>query len=114
MLTFFAGIPVVTFAQKQANFWYFGKNAALDFNGFDPMPLANSSMDAPEGVACVSDSTGKLAFYTDGVNIWNSNHVKINAQPLSGSATSTQSATIVPDPKKPDEYYLFTQILPYY
>ncbi|MFA5816430.1 MAG: gliding motility-associated C-terminal domain-containing protein [Bacteroidales bacterium] len=95
-------------AQKQGCFWYFGKNAGLDFTGYDPMPLPNSQMDAPEGVASISDSTGQLLFYTDGVNIWNYNHEKVNSNGLSGDPSSTQSATIVPDPDTPDQYFVFT------
>ena len=95
-------------AQKQGNFWYFGKNAGLNFTGFDPVPLANGQMNAPEGVAAISDSTGKLLFYTDGLNLWNSDHVKINTLNLSGDSSSTHSATIVPDPDTVDQYFVFT------
>jgi len=102
------GLTGTGFAQKQNNFWYFGKNAALDFNGFDPFPLANSKMDAPAGAASVSDSTGKLLFYTDGASIWNSSHQKINSSDMSGDPWSTQSATIVPDPDTVDQYFVFT------
>ncbi|MCX6223843.1 MAG: hypothetical protein NTV01_03690, partial [Bacteroidia bacterium] len=108
MTTLIMSMPVRIMAQKQAYFWYFGKNAGLDFTGFDPVPLSNNQMDTPEGVAAISDTTGRLLFYTDGVNLWNSNHVKINSTSLSGDPSSTQSATIVPDPKNPDQYFVFT------
>ncbi len=101
-------MPVDTMAQKQANFWYFGKNAALDFTNFDPIPLSNSQMDAPKGVASISDSTGQLLFYTDGRDIWNSLHEKVNTTGLSGDPQSTQSATIVPDPDTLDQFFVFT------
>ncbi|TSA33622.1 MAG: gliding motility-associated C-terminal domain-containing protein [Porphyromonadaceae bacterium] len=108
MILLVTSISVTSVAQKQGYFWYFGKNAGLDFTGFDPIPLSNSQMDAPEGVASISDSTGQLLFYTDGVNIWNSNHVKVNTTNLSGDPSSTQSATIVPDPDNTDQYFVFT------
>jgi len=108
LILFLTGISVTTMAQKQGYFWYFGKNAALDFTGFDPVPLSDSQMNAPEGVASISDSTGHLLFYTDGSNIWNSNHEKVNSSVLSGDPSSTQSATIVPDPDTLDQYFVFT------
>ncbi|MFA6129144.1 MAG: gliding motility-associated C-terminal domain-containing protein [Bacteroidales bacterium] len=101
------GLTATSIAQVQGNFWYFGKKAALDFTGFDPVPLSNSLMDAPEGAAAISDSTGKLLFYTDGVSLWNSNHVQIKTG-MSGDLSSTQSATIVPDPDTVDQYFIFT------
>ncbi len=96
------------FGQKQSNFWYFGKKAGLDFTNFDPMPLNNSQMDTPDGVASISDNTGKLLFYTNGVSIWNSNHEKVNTNPLIGDSTATQSASIVPDPDVPGQYFVIT------
>lgn len=108
MILLVLGMSVASRAQKQGYFWYFGKNAALDFTNFDPIPLNNSLMDAPEGVASISDSTGQLLFYTDGVNIWNSSRQKVNPDPLSGDPSSTQSATIVPDPEHADQFFVFT------
>ena len=41
-------IPVIllffafnTYSQKEANFWYFGKNAGLDFNSSPPVALTD-------------------------------------------------------------------------
>jgi gliding motility-associated-like protein len=96
------------FGQKQANFWYFGHKAALDFVNFYPIPLDNSLMDTPEGAASISDAAGKLLFYTDGVNIWDSNGARLNTTNLNGDPSSTQSATIVPDPNTTDQYFVFT------
>ncbi len=96
-------------AQKQGNIWHFGNKAGLDFTNFDPTPLHNSAMDAPAGVAAITDTTTKqVLFYTDGESIWNSGHEKVNTLNLSGDPNSTQAATIVPDPDHANQYFVFT------
>jgi hypothetical protein len=69
-----------------------------------------------EGVASVSKPNGDLLFYTNGSEIWNSNHIIITGtgnngsttQQLSGSSSSAQSATIIKDPGNCFRYYVFT------
>ncbi len=95
-------------AQKQGNFWYFGNQAGLDFSNFYPIPLDNSQMNSPEGTASISDTTGVLLFYTDGMDIWNSLGQKLNTASLNGDPSSTQPAIILPDPNVANQYYVFT------
>ena len=54
-----------TLAQGEANFWYFGKNAGLDFNSGDPVVKNDGQLSTYEGCASFSDSDGDLLFYTD-------------------------------------------------
>ena len=95
-------------AQKQSSTWYFGRNAGLDFRGFDPVPLVDGQTNSIGGVASVCDSTGQLLFYTDGQTIWNSNHARVNADNLTGDPESSQAATIVPNPAVEGQYFVFT------
>lgn len=98
----------VLLAQKQANLWYFGEYAGIDFNGGSPKALTNSAMKADEGCASISDGNGKLLFYTNGVNVWNSSHkIMPNGSGLNGNISSTQCC-IVPLPSNPNIFYLFT------
>ena len=62
------------FSQKQANIWYFGKNAGLDFNSGTAIPLTDGAMNTWEGCASIADPNGNLLFYTDGITVWNKNH----------------------------------------
>ncbi|MBT4408816.1 MAG: hypothetical protein HOC82_03150, partial [Bacteroidetes bacterium] len=94
-------------AQKEANIWYFGNNAGLDFSGEYPVPIVGSKMEAREGVACISDSLGNLLFYTNGITVWNANH-EVIATNLAGHKSSTMAASIVPNPVNDRQYYLFT------
>ena len=98
-----------TIAQKEANIWYFGENAGLDFNNGSPVPLTDGKINTREGCASISDRNGNLLFYSDGTTVWSSNHsIMKNGQWLLGNASSTQSAIIIPHPGNPDHYYLFT------
>lgn len=96
-------------AQKEGAVWYFGNKAGLDFNQQYPRPLTDGQTGSPEGVAAISDKEGNLLFYTDGQTVFNQSHtIMPNGQGLSGNNTATQSSLIVPWPKYPDKYYLFT------
>ncbi len=96
-------------AQGQANVWYFGQNAGLDFNSGNPVALTNGQLYQLEGVASISDASGNLLFYTDGMAVWNKQHVTMpNGSGLMGDWSSTQSACIVQKPGSATIYYIFT------
>ncbi len=97
------------FAQKEAAHWFFGQNAGLDFNSGDPVFDTKGSLSTPEGCATISDTNGKLLFYTDGTSVWNRKHVIMpNGKDLQGNASSSQSAIIVPKPGDKNIYFIFT------
>jgi hypothetical protein len=98
-----------SFAQKQAWKWYFGYNCAMDFSSGAPVALYNSAMSMFEGSASISDENGNLLFYTDGLSVWNRNHIVMpNGFGLLGDYSATQSAIIVPKPGSNTIYYIFT------
>ena len=100
---------LASFAQGEANNWYFGQNAAITFNSGTPVALTNSAMQTYEGCATLSDATGQLLFYTDGRTVYNRNHqVMVNGSGLLGHESSTQSGTIVPLPGSTNLFYVFT------
>ncbi|MBT5425013.1 MAG: hypothetical protein HOK84_02400, partial [Bacteroidetes bacterium] len=94
-------------AQKHAQNWYFGNKAGLVFDGRYPMPLTDGQMNAREGVAAISDTTGALICYTDGQTVWNMNHQEI-AWELEGNPLSTMSGYILPSRIHSNQYILFT------
>ncbi|CAL2101842.1 conserved protein of unknown function precursor containing a type B C-terminal secretion signal [Tenacibaculum sp. 190130A14a] len=110
------------YSQKEANFWYFGQNAALDFNSGAPLPVSGSQLNTFEGCSSFSDANGDLLFYVGApspnarnLTIWNASNqpmpfsdVSNGGQTLKGDSSSSQSALTVPAPKKPNIYYLFT------
>ncbi len=110
---------VSIFAQGEANIWYFGVNAGLDFNTNPPTPLLDlptTEVFSSEGCSSISDSNGNLLFYTNGEKVWNKNYqLMLNGDELSGHNSSTQSSAIIPYPgtynfseNRFDKYFLVT------
>ncbi len=116
LLTFsIAVILVLAFlpshAQLQYKWWYFGKEAAVEFyTGGQPKVYTKGSMNALEGCASISDpNTGNLLFYSDGIHVYNQlNDTMPNGFGLRGNQSASSSALIAPVPGKKDKYYLFT------
>lgn len=98
-----------TFPYQQANRWYFGQYAGLDFNSGSPVAVTDGALATRDGCSVISDVEGNLLFYTDGVTVWNRLHQPMpNGTGLWGQFYSTQSALIVPKPGNPALYYIFT------
>lgn len=106
----FIALTLHSFAQKEANIWYFGDYAGLDFNSGSAVPLSNGQLSTNEGCASICDkTTGQILFYTDGITVYNKNHVQMtNGAGLLGDPSSTQSGVIVPKPGSSTLFYIFT------
>lgn len=106
-LSFFILINI--FAQKEANNWFFGENAGLTFESGSPVAVTGGQLNTEEGCTSISDTNGDLLFYTNGVFVYNKNHLIMpNGSYLNGDQSSTQSGIIVPKPGDPNIYYIFT------
>ncbi|WP_046745588.1 T9SS type B sorting domain-containing protein [Kordia zhangzhouensis] len=98
----------LVFSQGEANIWYFGQNAGLDFNSGSPVAITDGQLNTLEGCATISNSAGQLLFYTDGITVWDKNHtIMPNGTGLQGDPSSSQSGIIVPYPNQPNLYYVF-------
>ncbi|MDQ1266943.1 MAG: hypothetical protein QG635_2096, partial [Bacteroidota bacterium] len=107
----FLCIYLSLYSQEETNNWYFGYYAGLRFCDTCSKPLAvnDGVLYSPEGCASISDSSGNLLFYTDGMTVYNKNHqVMKNGSDLLGNNKSTQSSLILPKPNNKNIYYLFT------
>ena len=107
---FFIFFTILTFSQQEASNWYFGENAGIKFNSNGTVsPITNGQLDTLEGCATISDINGNLLFYTDGITVYNRDHIIMqNGTGLMGNASTTQSATIVQKPGSPTLFYIFT------
>jgi hypothetical protein len=86
------------YGQKEANNWYFGHKAGLDFSTSPPTAISGK-LDTFEGASTISDDKGNLLFYSDGKTVWDKSHNVMNfsgggssLNALLGDPSSTQSA----------------------
>ena len=101
-------VALSTFSQKEANFWYFGFNAGLDFTDCNPVAITDGKLSTFEGCSTISNGDGELLFYSDGTTAWNKNHnIMPGGTGLLGNSSSAQSALFVPNPINKNIYYLF-------
>ncbi len=118
ILLFFLFAPLVLLAQKETNHWAFGMGYHMDFSTEPPTVTRDLNRSAFSG-ATISDSTGKLLFYTNGETIWNANgSVAENGTDIGGWDSSSPHTSIVPIPYT-NRYYVFscgyhTQLHPNY
>jgi hypothetical protein len=97
------------YAQKEANNWFFGNNAALSFNTGMPVAFTGGADVTLDNSSSISDSAGNVLFYTNGVTVWNKNNATMfNGTGLLGNISGGQSTLIVPQPKSANIYYVFT------
>ena len=93
------------FVHSQNQNWVFGRNMK-----FTPPITSNlSSINHNEGTSCLSDASGQIMAYSDGINVYNRNDVIMgNGAGLTGSNSTAQSALIVQQPNTPNILYIFT------
>lgn len=106
----FAGLNAIAQSEEAAT-WYFGYNSGIKFNQANNTvsSLNDGELSTFEGCATISDNSGDLLFYTDGLRVWNKNHdIMSNGLGLFGDPSSTQSAIIIPKPNDENIYYIFT------
>lgn len=107
-----------SYAQKEANWWYFGANSGLNFNNLQtvnsskgvltpdlPMPVIGP-LNTGEGSFTISDVDGGILMSGDGVTIYNRlNAAMPNGTGMLGGSSSTQSGIILPVPGSTTLYY---------
>jgi uncharacterized protein (TIGR02145 family) len=101
--------PVCLFSQGAFNKWYFGAWAAIDFNTIPPIALTNSAMNAMAATVTISDSSGNLLFYSDGMKVYNRHHqIMPNGNGLNGMIGTYQHVFSIKKPGEEYIYYIFT------
>jgi gliding motility-associated-like protein len=100
------------YAQKETANWYFGWYSAINFNDSGVVALTDSKISADALSGTISDASGNLLFYTNGINVWNKEHkVMQNGTGLKGFSAGVgidQNVIIVPWPSKKGFYFIFT------
>jgi gliding motility-associated-like protein len=93
------------------NWVFFLNNNLVSFRGGAPMAssLTGGMIQGKKGTASISDKSGNLLFYTDGMQVWNKNNqIMLYGDKLFGNKACTQSSLIVPLPGADHLFYLFT------
>lgn len=95
--------------RKRANIWYFGQFAGIDFSTLPPTSLADGKVNIlEEGGGIISDTSGKVMFYTDGRTVWDRNHdTMYNGYGLKGHFSASQTGLIIKHPENDSLYYIF-------
>jgi len=100
-------LPAASWAGSEGNIWYFGNSAGVDFNSGTPVALTDGQLVTAEGCSSIADASGNLLFYTDGITVWNRDHLVMETG-LFGDPSATQSALVVPVIGSTTEYYIIT------
>ncbi len=97
-------------SQKQAEVWYFGEKAGIDFRTGTATALTNQNViNAMQATASICDSLGNFRFYTNGRTVIDYTYsIMPNATGLDGNPGVTQPCIIVPWPGDESLYYIFT------
>jgi gliding motility-associated-like protein len=95
-------------AQNEANVWFFGHYAGIDFNTGTPIPLIGFT-ETTSAASSICASMGNFLMFSDGRRIWNADRqVMLNGDNLVGHFGSTQGALILQKPGSTNLYYVFT------
>lgn len=124
----FTILSLSVYAQKEASNWFYGSGQGITWNRTQTMNLTPNDnpnisvsvsgiptkydsrteiypMSTREGCFALSDTNGKLMFYSDGVTIYNANHYVLeNGEGLEGHRSSAQSGIIIPYPGNRNKY----------
>lgn len=98
----------VTASQR---YWFFGDGVGLDFgpDGAAPTQLPNTGVLALEGTTVVTDTTGRLQFWTDSGNVYNrEGNVMPNGSGLMGNPSAVQTVASFPAVGRPGVYFVVT------
>lgn len=106
-ISLICNIDIFGFSGKENNYWVFGQNSAIDFNGGSALAVQNHPLVTYDNTSSICDNSGNLLFYTNGENVWDSrDSIMQNGTGLMGNVTGGQTALIIPVDNK--LFYIFT------
>lgn len=98
---------------REAETWCFYSSVKLEFrNGQVIVSRLPSTLGLGKGCSAISDASGNLVMYSDGMKLWDSAS-QIISNTMGGDLGSTQSSLIVPHPAVAGRYFIFTTDLLY-
>jgi hypothetical protein len=78
--TAYDGINIEEYGEeiRNANYWYFGDKAGINFNEQPPVAMSDGQLISPEGASTMSDQNGDLLFYSDGNVVYDRDHLQMD------------------------------------
>jgi gliding motility-associated-like protein len=105
--------PKGLYAQR-SNYWFFADSAGIKFGASQPTSVGNGSLgngQLASSCTTMSDTSGNLLFYTNGMDIWNAQHqVMTNGGGISNVPNLSNvvgQVISLPMPNNDSLYYLF-------
>ncbi|MDP5106452.1 MAG: T9SS type B sorting domain-containing protein [Polaribacter sp.] len=89
-------LTVCISAQREADNWYFGNNAGLNFSTSMPTVIQGSSIFSTKGSSAISDKNGNTVFYSNGTFLKNDKNFDIATTFGGSNGGLTQSAIFIP------------------
>lgn len=102
--------------------WYFGDYCSIDFSSGAPVKTTialnkgtihgesaySGQLPYIAATISLSDSSGKLLFYSNGVSVWDGSHKKISGSPIFGVSDINASTGLcyIPYPGQSNKYYM--------
>lgn len=113
LIALLTSIPLLrSYAQKEANNWFFGDGQWLSFYGDTLAMIPNKlSLVADEAVVSMSNPiTGEFQFYFDGTTVWSAKSEALmkNGSGLKSGKSSSMGGLSFPFMSNPRKFFLFT------
>ncbi|GAB5538113.1 MAG: hypothetical protein Salg2KO_02160 [Salibacteraceae bacterium] len=99
---------LVVDAQTPADSWYFGYSAGVQFDMDTIYADTHSNVNAPNGGATWSSSSGDLLFYAGQFRVHNRNHEMMPNGIFSFGGNAAQTPVVCPNTVDNSEYFLFS------
>jgi gliding motility-associated-like protein len=114
------GLGIPAQAQREYFNWYFGDKAGLSFLAASPQPsiLLDNKIQFAQGVASMSDATGRFIFSSDGYTVWDRFWQPMPGRNISQTlkyyGSNARQVMAVPQPSHPNRYYVLASQREFY
>ncbi len=106
----FLSFAILLNAQREFCNWYFGDHYGLEFRDDTVIILPDGGMHANDANNTVSNKYGDLLFYTNGMEVFNSQHDTMPNGMNLGGDNEAQTTLIIPHPSNNNYYFIISTL----